>query len=301
MKNFSAQRIREYQARINQVTDYIDAHLAKTFSLEELAHVACFSKYHFHRIFHAIIGETLFSYIQRRRLERAAGLLVINQDEPVTSIALESGFSSSSAFVRAFKKKFGMTAGQWRKNKKRLYDREKKDMEFRPMEFSFSRVEGRVDIRDMDPLTLAYIRYTGPYEADAGLFQHLYKKLYHWAVPRDLISDGTKHLTIYHDHIDITGDDKLRISACVSIPPKTRVSGEVGKMTLSGGRYACARFCLGSQDFYQAWQWLYSDWLFQSGYQPADGPGYEYYPFLRDEAGVKKKMTVDICIPVQPI
>ena len=67
----------DYVSRINKVIDYIDLHLDADLSLEELADVAQFSKYHFHRIFFAFMQETLFQYIQRLRLERAASWLCI--------------------------------------------------------------------------------------------------------------------------------------------------------------------------------------------------------------------------------
>jgi len=300
MKSLSLQRMKEYKARLNRVMDYIEMHREKEFNLEELAQVACFSKYHFHRIFHSLAGETLFAFIQRLRLEKAAGLLAANHDTPVTSIALDCGFSSSSAFARAFKGQFGMTAGHWRRTRQTLYIR-KKNIDIPFEDLSFSRLRGQVEIRDMGALTLAYIRYTGPYEGDSKLFEKLYKKLYQWAFPRDLVSEMTMNLTVYHDHIDVTSHDKLRISVSITVPPETEVAGEIGKMTLPKGRYACARFHLGSTDYYEAWQWLFSDWLPKSGYQPGDGPGYEYLPFIQDEAGSAGKLTVDICIPVKPL
>jgi len=58
----------EYTARINRVIDYIDANLDKQLTLTELAEVAAFSRFHFHRIFAAMRGETLNHYIQRVRV-----------------------------------------------------------------------------------------------------------------------------------------------------------------------------------------------------------------------------------------
>jgi AraC family transcriptional regulator len=62
----------EYAARINTVIDYIERNLGKKLTLDELASVAKFSKFHFLRIFNAFNGETLFQFIQRLRLEKSA-------------------------------------------------------------------------------------------------------------------------------------------------------------------------------------------------------------------------------------
>ena len=63
---------REYAARMNRVLDHIQSHLADPLDLQRLAAVACFSPFHFHRLFRAWMGETLQAFVQRLRLERAA-------------------------------------------------------------------------------------------------------------------------------------------------------------------------------------------------------------------------------------
>ncbi len=68
-----AQMLRaEYRARINRVIDHIDRNIGRSLRLEDLARTAHFSPFHFHRIFSALVGETLNAYIQRRRAEAAA-------------------------------------------------------------------------------------------------------------------------------------------------------------------------------------------------------------------------------------
>ena len=106
--------IEEYRARINRVIDYIEHNIDRVMTLKELAEVATFSPYHFHRIFSSMVGETLYGFIQRIRLEKAAVKLVQSPKQSITEIGLECGFTSSSAFARAFREKYGITASQWR-------------------------------------------------------------------------------------------------------------------------------------------------------------------------------------------
>lgn len=80
-----------YAARMNRVLDHIQRNLDEPLDLERLAAVACFSPYHFHRLFHAWTGETLQGHIQRLRLERAALALVFDPRKPITTIALDAG------------------------------------------------------------------------------------------------------------------------------------------------------------------------------------------------------------------
>ncbi|MBN1572676.1 MAG: helix-turn-helix domain-containing protein [Deltaproteobacteria bacterium] len=105
----------EYISRINRVVDYIELNIDKDLSLEKLASVANFSRFHFHRIFKAIMGETLNRHIQRIRVEKAAVQLINNPKKTITEIAFDCGFSGSAPFARAFKDFFKMNASRWRR------------------------------------------------------------------------------------------------------------------------------------------------------------------------------------------
>lgn len=93
--------------------DHIEANLGQDLRLAELAEVAQFSPFHFHRIFSAITGETLATFTNRVRLERAAQLLS-QESTAVSEIARECGFATASAFSRAFRAEFTVTPSKWR-------------------------------------------------------------------------------------------------------------------------------------------------------------------------------------------
>ena len=104
----------EYQHRINRVQDHIREHRSDELTLENLAEVAVFSPFHFHRIFKSMTGENVKEFIQRTRLESAANQLASGDEADVLTVALDNGFNSASGFARAFKERFGMTATEWR-------------------------------------------------------------------------------------------------------------------------------------------------------------------------------------------
>lgn len=315
------QTYNEYISRINKVLDYIDNNIANNFTLSELSKVACFSKFHFHRIFYSIIGETLFQYIQRIRLERCANILKNYSDKTITEIAFQYGFTSSAIFSRNFKNYFNMTPSKWKKTKmnnqdlyrnsnlSQMHSNMRKDIidYSRYIEYKSNSIIWRiimkeknylVEVKDFPSTTVGYVRHIGPYKEDMQVFEKLYGKLCNWAGPRNLINDETLYFNIYHDDPEITEDKKLRLSVCINIPEKTEVSGEIGKMTIPTGKYAIARFTLGEKDYQEAWDWIYSKWLPQSGYQPDDGSPFE---LMRGNDSSGEKHIVDICIPVKPL
>jgi len=113
----------DYYERIQSTVDYIEKRLGEEITLDELADMACFSKYHYHRIFLAFTGETVMEYIRKRRLASAAARLM-NSGDRTLDIAFSLGFNSQETFIRAFKKVFGVTPGRCRKDRS-LIDPEK--------------------------------------------------------------------------------------------------------------------------------------------------------------------------------
>src|SRR5579872_5277058 len=89
-----------------RVLVYIQQHLDEPFRLEELAGVACFSPYHFHRVFKGMVGESVKVYVRRLRLARAASQLKLGSAS-VSDIAFCAGYDSHGAFTRSFKNAFG--------------------------------------------------------------------------------------------------------------------------------------------------------------------------------------------------
>lgn len=301
----------EYKSRINKAFDYIEANIDKSFTLEELASVANFSKFHFHRIFSVFLGETPFQFINRIRLEKAASLIATSRKDSITEIAYKCGFTDISVFSRNFKSYFGISASRYRSEKSNLSqaDSNGQQAEDKPsMYFCYDlqiikwrtsmKLNKSVEVKKLPKMTVAYIRHIGPYKGDEKLFEKLWNQLFTWAGPRGLIGGPNfKSLIIYHDDPNVTLEDKLRMSVCITVPEETKVDGEIGKMEVEEANYVIARFELTASDFQEAWSWLYGQWFPDSGYQPDDKPCFEIYP----EEPKDGKFTVDICVPVKPI
>jgi AraC family transcriptional regulator len=271
-----------------------------------------------------MVGETLNQFIQRIRIEKAATMLLNNPKKSITEITFECGFSGASTFARAFKETFGVSASEWRlinrKNcqlndkNKQLVSKKRKDFD----SFSFyidpktqnqkwrikmkNKEAVSIEVKEMSDLHVAYIRHTGPYKGDSDLFESLFNKLMTWAGPRNLLKfPDSQVLSVYHDNPEITDESKLRLSACITIPENTTVDGEIGKMTIEGGKYVFARYeLIGSDEYEKAWDTLMGKWFPESGYQPDNKPCFELYH--NDPKEHPQGMhIVDICVPVKPL
>jgi predicted dithiol-disulfide oxidoreductase (DUF899 family)/AraC-like DNA-binding protein len=103
----------EYVAAISDVLTYVQAHLDDGLTPHQLAQVACFSEHHFHRVFRAVVGESVMDHVRRLRLERAAFELKTSR-RSVGSIALDAGYGAQEAFTRMFQAYFGLSPRLYR-------------------------------------------------------------------------------------------------------------------------------------------------------------------------------------------
>lgn len=298
----------EYLRRIHAVQDYVEAYPDASLDLAVLAGVAGFSKYHFHRIFRAVMKETLLQYVTRVKLARAAAYLRHTPHIPVTDIAYHYGFSDSASFSRSFKAYFGVSPSAFRRQNSKIC----KDGSLLP---SYTRDEphlkiGRdtmnlqamnVNMQTLD-LRVIYARYTGRYRELSTAIPKMLQRLYGFAMKERLLDPvQTKILSAYHDNPDLTDDQKLRTSICISIRKDAKVpeSGDIGVMDISG-QYAVGHFELMMEEYGDAWQYMYGEWLPASGYQPRDTFPFEVY--LSDPSqNPGGKQLLDICIPVEPL
>lgn len=300
---------KEYIQRINRVIDYIYAHPEEELSLTKLANVALFSPFHFHRIFSAFVGETLNDFVKRIRLEKAARLLLLEAEDSITEIAEHCGYSNPSAFSRAFKRHFNISAQNYRSlhleqssknstvvSKISQAKDAHKDYICNVNNKTPNSMKSKMEIKEMPALNLVCCKHIGPFEQ----IGQAYKKLIQWAAPRGLMSQANvKTCTVYHDDPKVTDINKLRQSACITIEGDVKTEGEISTLTIPSGMHAVGRFEVSPLEFKEAWDYMCKA-LAESGQQPADAAPYELYHNNHEEHP-EKKFIVDICIPVKAL
>ncbi|TVR06450.1 MAG: AraC family transcriptional regulator [Spirochaetaceae bacterium] len=87
---------------------FIESHLETQFTLDDVARVACVSRFHLCRVFASVTGMAVMQYARARRLEEAAVRLAARPNEPILDTAVAYGFESHAAFTRAFCNHFGV-------------------------------------------------------------------------------------------------------------------------------------------------------------------------------------------------
>ncbi len=103
----------EYIEKFMNICDFINTHCTEELSLDEVAAMSGFSKYHFSRLFKEFTNTSFYKYLNVRRISHAEKLLLDPQIN-VTEAAVRSGFNSISAFMRMFKIVKGCTPTEFR-------------------------------------------------------------------------------------------------------------------------------------------------------------------------------------------
>ena len=216
----------EYIKRILKVLVYIEEHIEDEITMSELAKLSCYSPFHFHRIFQSIVGETVYQYTKRLRLERAAGKLR-NTAKPVTEIALDASYDTPSAFTKAFKLYMGTAPRNYRMLHAAVHIVTNKIKES-PM-IQPDKIEKIVN------LPLLFIRRVGSYDKTPW---DAWKAMNQFVEDTHLDKLHVRRFGIGHDDPQITDEDKIRYDACILQLPGMKEKGEVGQQTLKGGKYA---------------------------------------------------------------
>ncbi|USD43102.1 AraC family transcriptional regulator [Vibrio sp. SCSIO 43135] len=277
----------DYHQRLLPVIRHLEEQFNQPLNLEAVASLACLSPYHFHRIFKAVVGETLNEYLRRLRLEAAANDLFYKKP-PITEVALEYGFSSSQSLAKAFKQHFDLTPSQIRqcesldvfaqllKNSKIGHVLRKNGHESDASNF-YTPLEPKqwsetMEIQTFDPCQLAYVRVTGPYGEN---YEPAVNKLYGWAGPQGLA--GNTNIFIYHDNPEITPADKCRTDICLFIDGDTVPNNGIEAKPFPGGKYGVIRQTITDKSQYaSAWDSLMSQ-VVEQGLDSDDRPCFELY------------------------
>jgi AraC family transcriptional regulator len=299
-----------YVDRMHRVTTYIDQHLDQFLDLETLAEVAHFSPFHFHRLFSALMGETLGGYLRRRRCEVAATRLLAQPKLSVLQVALGVGFGSAEAFTHAFGARFGISPTTWRlqqtagraaiSNPDQMNSKPDQVQQKKAIENGVptkTETPMKVQITERKPTQIAYLRHVGPYGQPIGAFWQT--QVYPWMAANGLI--GQPRYGISHDDPRVTAPEQCRYDAGCEIAVNALARGDAHRTTIPGGQYAALTFKGVVADFEPAWYALLRDWLPSSGLQLDSRPMFEYYPTDSNYDPATGVLECQLCVPVMPL
>lgn len=277
-----------YQTRLERVLTYIHSHLDEPLTMERLAGIACLSPFHFHRIFSAFLGETVNSHVRRIRLEQAA-LRITDTGESMTEVALSVGYETPAAFARAFRGLFGISPSAYRKQQTPFFS-------LAEQLTGEEIIAMKPEIRELQEMTVLFVRKTGPYAEVAG---KAWEALMKFAYQHRLLSPATCCIGVGYDNPAVTPEEQLRYDACITFSGGVQPEGEVGLQTIAGGRYAVFLHKGAYSGLNETYRGIFAGWLPTSGYTLREVPCFEMY-LNRDPRRTKPdNLRTEIWVPLQ--
>ena len=242
--------IKIYQRRIAAAVEYINFHLDEELELADIAAVAHFSPFHFHRIFKAFMGEPLGSYVTRLRVETAAQLLR-HSDLPIETIAYNVGFGVPASLNKAFRQFYDTTPGEYRSTKN-----------INIMKTAHSNPSIRLKapkIEEFEPKNVICISLYGEYGSLD--FPGSFEKLWEQVKAQKLFTAGIEHLAVYYDDPKSTDPARLRTDVCLAIHKSAVPTGEVAVKSIAGGRYAVFTHVGPYNEMGKIYDAIYGEWV----------------------------------------
>ncbi|MFB9324812.1 GyrI-like domain-containing protein [Paenibacillus aurantiacus] len=301
-----------YGNRLQKVLTYIEANLQSAISLDELADVSHFSKYHFVRLFSALQGQAPMAYVTERRLLRALEYLSTT-DRTMLDIASLCGFGSLTRFNAAFKKRYEATPSQMRQKLKQPSNIQPAASNIREESPPAAGYDGHsnnhhsflrrvwgmnIEVVELPSYSVAYVTHVGSYLDTYKAWGTLGV----WAERHRIFPPEQQFMGISLDDPSVTDEYACRYLACVTVPDAIRLAGcgdpQVAFQTLPGGLYARYKFYDTIDKFAFAYQSVYGGWLPNSEYEPDDRHALEFC-MNNPATDPEGKTKVDLYVPIR--
>lgn len=281
-----------YEQRIKRVIRHIHAHLGEELTLDALAAVAGFSKYHFHRQFSAFTGLTVGELVRLTRLKRAAYQLAFDPERSITEIALDAGFSAPESFSRAFKEAQGQTPSEFRASpawSTWIADR--------PLPSATRSNPMSPKIVQFEETRVAVLEHRGP----KATLMTTVGRFIEWRKASGESPVATRRtfgiVYLEPDGVPPTEPFHFDVAGELKGPLRANDHGVVEKV-IPGGRCAVVRHVGSTDAIEESVRSLYARWLPESGERARDAPLFFHYVERMPKVAEHEQIT-DIYLPLE--
>jgi AraC family transcriptional regulator len=316
----------QYQKRVNRVENYIALHLEREFDLDKLAAVAGLSGFYFHRLFKAVTGQSLYNFIRRLRVERAATLLLDHAELPIGHIAAECGFNSQAVFCRSFYDYFSMTAREWRRggfwwfNGKHwdwrsvkptapppaVHDRvpAPDSVHYRMVVDAANGKRGEwlpsIKVAEIPGFYIAYTRAVGAYSIEATLA--LYERFLRWIDAHGLVTKDSVGVAFGTDNHNIVAPEHCRYDIGLVVGPDFQPDYALDVQYIPSNTYVIANFTGHLHEEPLATEYLWKHWIPSNKLEGSYGPVFRRVRLENCKHSPRSPdapVNYQICIPVK--
>lgn len=289
-----------YLQQIQRGVDFIEAQLDHSIDLRAVSKAAGLSHAHFQRIFKALTGETLKTYVRSRRMANAQDLL-LTTDRRILDIALAAGFESQEAFARAFKKAFRMTPTEYRAlgHGNLFLKKVRFDEAYLQHVSEAVSLEPSLQVRPATPVIGMRTVFYGVGSEKNNLGEALPKLWDEFLSRHDEVQDKVPFPYYGVVRPDLEDPDRLEYFAAAGVRSNGAVPAGMVGLEIPTGRYAVFEHRGYAKAIDKTVDYIYATWLARSGHQHTWGPDLELYGPQWSADGADSVMHY--AIPIAPL
>lgn len=260
----------DYVKKIEDSLKFIENNLSKNITLDILAENAHFSRFHFHRIFHAVTGKSVMEYIRQRKLENSVNELM-HSDRDIIDIGMEAGFEYQQSYTRAFKNEFGFTPAECRTSKRKI------EMLVKPKRLGYLINNAKpcfisepeiIEIPEFNVVGIeGFTTIEKEKKGDSAVFKlwNMLLKRKHEinnrAYPETFIGICTSNMIC---------ENYIGFAACCKVNSICSIPKDMAARTIPACRYAKFIHSGSEKESYDSFDYIFGSWLINSGYEFAN-------------------------------
>jgi len=258
-----------HENRISTAISFIEENLKNKLNLNLIAQEACYSKYHFSRVFLRITGDTVGDYVKKRRASESAHELLLTQ-KSILDIAFEYQFESQQAYTRAFKSVFEISPGKYRKKEHRLVPFEKYTLSHKDIDLLQN------ETLTMEPkiITIEDKKLIGQ-KITTSLADDKTVAMWQKFMPRrkeikNNRNSGYYSIQVYDEKVTLENFKNTTLIekwAAVEVSDYDHIPNEMDTYTLEGGLFAVFIHIGPINIFHDTMNYIMHTWLPNSGYE----------------------------------
>lgn len=284
-----------YIKKIEESLKFIEDNLDENITLDVLAENAHCSKFHFHRIFHATVGQSVMEYIRQKKLVRSVNQLLYS-DRSIIDIGMEAGFEYQQSYTRAFKHIFGFTPAECRNNKRII------EMLVKPKRLGYLVNNAKPDfISDPEFIEIPEFNIIGmegvttiekEKEGNSVVFE-LWRQLLE---RKDEIHNRMHSETfIGICTSDMLCEDYIGYIACCEVDTICTIPKGMVAKTIPACKYAKFTHLGSVEEGYDSFDYIFGAWLINSEYELAN----DVDMILTSHEGNDNKKKLEILVPIK--
>jgi AraC family transcriptional regulator len=248
-------KIKLHEKIIIDAINYIKEHIEENLTVDDVAKHCNYSKYYFSRIFKLKVGESVYKFIKRMKIEKSILDLIVQDKKSITEISANYGYSSSN-YSAVFAKHYSKSPSKYKKYfvESKIKSRKGLFADLSNIDFDF--FDDFMEPKVLNDIEVIYERFIGDYRKLQDYWKIFFERngVYY--------DENSLRIEISYNDPFITDPDKCITDICITTSKS--IDDNYNKQIIKGGKYMVYHFEGSYNDIFEMFQGIMGIWIPQS-------------------------------------